>query len=113
MNVSLSFFEFIQIFLEILLIFLLVINKPTKPNILKQIRYEFNHKERISRDILNDVEASKFMCERLCIHPSKEGEIQGFVQKISQQPFGMILLSTIQVITYNITNFILNLLNIK
>jgi hypothetical protein len=53
------------------------------------------------------------MCERLCIHPSKEGEIKGFVQKISQQPFGMILLSTIKVITYNITNFILKFLNIK
>jgi protein tyrosine/serine phosphatase len=56
---------------------------PTKPNILKQIRYEFNHKDRITRDILNGAEESKFMCERLCIHPSKEGEIQGFVQKIS------------------------------
>ena len=44
------------------------------------------------------------MCERLCIHPSKEGEIQGFIQKISQQPFGMILLSTIQVNTYKTTS---------
>jgi hypothetical protein len=103
MNVSLSFFEFIQIFIKILLIFFQVINKPTKPNILNQIRYEFNHKDRISRDILNDAEASKVMCERLCIHPSKEGEIQGFIQKISQQSFGMILLSTIQVNTYKTT----------
>ena len=73
------------------------LKKPTKENILKQIRYEFKHRDRISRDILIDSQAAKSICEHLCIHPSKEGELKGFVQQINQDPYGMLLTSSIQV----------------
>jgi hypothetical protein len=73
------------------------IKKPTKENVLKHIRYEFRARERISRDILIDAQAAKSVCEKLCLHPSKEGTLNGFVQQIFQDPFGMMLMSEIQV----------------
>ena len=54
-------------------------------------------RDKISRDILIDSQASKVLCEKLCLHPVKEGELKGYVQQIYQDPFGLMLISMIQV----------------
>ena len=78
-------------------LFLLESQKTTKVHILKNLRYEFKMRDRISRDILIDSQACKTLCEKLCLHPTKEDELVGYVQQIYQDPFGLMLLSSIQV----------------
>ncbi len=76
--------------------------KPTKKNILKHIRYEFRARNRVSRDLIVDAQAAKVLCEHLCLYPHKDGELRGFIQEIRIDPFGMLLISDIQVFLLNI-----------
>ena len=71
---------------------------PTKSSALYQAKYELKTKDRISRDILIDAEGAKILCEKLCITSIKERAIEGYIQIIYQDPFGLILISEIQVI---------------
>jgi hypothetical protein len=75
--VNLEVFHIIYLILNIQNIS--VTPKPTKQNILKHIRYEFRANECISRDILIDAQAAKVLCEKLCLYPTKEGAIVGFI----------------------------------
>ncbi len=70
--------------------------RPTDTNVLKKIKSDFMNRNRISTDIFSDAEASKILCEKLCLEPSSNGLV-GFVQEINQNPFGLLLLSEIQV----------------
>ena len=62
-------------------------------------------RDKISRDILIDAQASKTLCEKLCLHPVKDGELKGYVQQIYQDPFGIMLISSIQVKNLNQISF--------
>ena len=69
--------------------------RPTS-NVLKKIKSDFMNRNRISKDIQVDVEAAKVLCEHLCLY-SSPGKLSGYVQDISQNPFGFLLMSDIQV----------------
>jgi len=65
--------------------------------VLKTIKSEYKYNARISKDLYNDAEASKILCEKLCLfsHPT---QLNGYVQEIGQNPFGILLMSHIQVL---------------
>ena len=70
--------------------------KPKSSNVLKQIKYEFVHRNRISKDIFVDSNAAKVLSEYLCLELENK-DVNGYVQQINQNPFGMLLFSEIQV----------------
>lgn len=71
---------------------------PSK-SVMTQIKYEFNHRKRLSTDHQNDIQASKKLCETLLhdVNASKSS-LKGLIQLITQDPFGFIMCSNIQVI---------------
>jgi len=64
--------------------------KVTSDNVLKQIKYEEKHINRYSSDIHRDIEAVKLATDELC------GGF-GYVQEISQNPFGYLTICELQV----------------
>jgi len=64
--------------------------KVTSDNVLKQIKYEEKHINRYSSDIHRDIEAVKLATDELC------GRF-GYVQEISQNPFGYLTICELQV----------------
>jgi hypothetical protein len=62
------------------------------------MKHEFDRRHRLSSDIFADADATKILCELLC-EPCNENCIQGFVQRIDRNPFGMLFISDIQVIS--------------
>jgi hypothetical protein len=63
-------------------------------NVLKKIKQEAKNKSLISKDVYVDAEASKILCDSLC---ESGGIIHGFIQKISMNPFELLLISDAQV----------------
>ena len=81
------------------IIFYQVERKATKSNVLRQIKHEYERRNVLSTDILVDAQATKTLCEALS--PSSNSNcLQGFVQLIIQDPFGMLFLSDMQVRYY-------------
>ena len=64
---------------------------------LRQIKYEYKHKDKILSDIFRDTEATKNLCDFLCIKLNDFDSLNGFVQEHSYNPFGFLLMSQIQV----------------
>ena len=54
------------------------------------------NRDRVSKDIQVDAEAAKVLCENLCLY-ADTGKLIGYVQEINQNPFGLLLISDIQV----------------
>lgn len=71
------------------------LEETTKNNILKQIKYETLHKNRISTEIFVDTIATKELTNRLCYGTSKI--ISGYIQFAAIDPYGFLLISDIQV----------------
>ena len=62
-------------------------------NVLKKIKSEYVTKNKISNDIYTDCGAAKILFQCLC----RAKTFLGFVQEIHQNPFGLLLISEIQV----------------
>jgi hypothetical protein len=82
-SIALNFFIFI------------VKAKITKKSLLAVLKSEFKLRNRISRDIVLDSQASKILCDYMCVPTT---HLRGSIQEIKQFPFGLLLLSEIQVI---------------
>lgn len=72
--------------------------KPEKSNNLRVIKSEIAHIDRLSRSLDEDIKICKMMCDNML---NVGYNLQGFVQEISSDPFGFLLLSDIQVNKYN------------
>ncbi len=70
--------------------------KTTKLNTLSKIKYEELHKDRLSTNFIDDVQAAKELCDNLCFKINENG-IDGFIREIQLDPFGFLLISDIQV----------------
>lgn len=66
-------------------------------DVIRKIKSEYILKNRISRDMLIDSEAIKLAFDESFQGENKQ-EICGYVQDISMNPFGMLLISKFQVI---------------
>ena len=55
------------------------------------------HSERLASEITADCRAAKILFDNLAIAPNAKG-LQGYIQSIHQEPFGLALFSHIQVI---------------
>ena len=74
-------------------------NFPEK-KLMTQMKYEFAHRNRLSTDHQKDIQASKKLCENLLNHVNGQtSSLKGLIQLISQNPFGFIMCSNIQVIS--------------
>ena len=72
-------------------------------NRLKQIKFEFNHKDRFSNDHIVDIQATKVFFKEFAIFDKPENE--GYVKDISLDPFGYSLISEIQVFNFILIYF--------
>ena len=63
---------------------------------MKKVKYQYQHKNRLSIDRYIDIDLAKKFFLSLCIPVTKLG-LKGFVQEIYHDPFGFILLSDLQV----------------
>ena len=61
------------------------------------IRSEFINQSKISKDIYVDTEATKHLFDKL----SRHTKYPGFLQEINQNPFGILLISEIQVSVFS------------
>ena len=77
------------------------LRKSTSRFVLTKMKNEFERRHRLSSDIFADAEATKILCE-LLVGPINQNCIQGYVQKIDKNPFGVLFISDIQV---NFKNF--------
>ncbi len=66
---------------------------------LKQIKYEEVHKDRLSTKVVDDLESSKTLCDMLCLKLSENG-LAGFLHDIKINPMGFWLCSELQVSLY-------------
>ena len=73
---------------------------------LRQIKHECLHQNKITSDIFRDTEASKNLCDLLCVQLNINDYLQGFVQEHSYNPFGFILMSQIQVKSVKLLNIL-------
>ena len=64
-------------------------------DVLKQIKYEFKHKNRISTEVFFDANATKIITDSLI--GNDNDKIKGYIQEIGLNPFGFLLISEIQV----------------
>ena len=65
---------------------------------MAQIKYQYQHKDKLSNDIYKDIELTKKFFVSLAIPPSSINGLEGYVQEIVHDPFGFLLISDIQVI---------------
>ena len=110
----LKFILFGLIFNKTLILFIIkgLLEKSTRKGVLATARYEANHRNVISTSIFTDCEATKTLCESLCIVLKENVSIRGMIQKINHDPFGFLLFSQIQVteiLIPNIFNLIYNI----
>ena len=63
---------------------------------MKQIKYEYVHRERVSSFVFGDIRGAKLSMD-MTIRSSKEKGINGYIQDIDYTPFGFQLYSEIQV----------------
>jgi hypothetical protein len=70
--------------------------KPTNLNTLKMIKSQYVNRNRISTNIMIDTEACKVFSDIHCLI-SDVDSLKGYIQEINQNPFGLVLISDIQV----------------
>jgi hypothetical protein len=70
--------------------------KCTDLRVLKKIKSESKEAKRFSNDIYYDCEASKIMSDLLTLDTGSK--LKGYLQETIQNPFGLLLISAIQVI---------------
>jgi hypothetical protein len=73
--------------------------KLTKKESLAMIKSEFLHQNRISNDIFHDAQSAKIIHDNYYKKVFRDG-LLGFIQEISLDPFGFLLISDIQVTYY-------------
>jgi hypothetical protein len=73
------------------------LKRSTSRFVLKKMKNEFERRHRLSSDIFADAEATKIVCE-LLVGPENRNCLPGYVQKIDKNPFGVLLVSHLQVI---------------
>ena len=64
-------------------------------DVLKMVRYETKHRERLSNNVFTDAAASKQVMDRLIVGK----KFNGFVREVGLDPFGFLLIAEIQVFT--------------
>ena len=64
-------------------------------DVLKMVRYETKHRERLSNNVFTDASASKQVMDRLIVGK----KFNGFVREVGLDPFGFLLIAEIQVLT--------------
>lgn len=76
---------------------------PTKPSIIKQMKYELSHQLRLSTELCSDLNAAKILTDKNIFtqNPSIKSGVLGFVHHICLHPFGFILISDLQVRIWN------------
>ena len=74
-----------------------VLIKKKESTVLRKIKSEYVLRDRLSNRIFDDIEAIKTAYD-IIYPPAGVDLIKGIIQKISQNPFGFIFLSKIQVI---------------
>jgi hypothetical protein len=69
---------------------------------MKMVKYEAVHSERLSTLIEADARLAKKAFEHLCLPPIEKNKnsIIGFIQEISLDPYGILMLSDIQVLIF-------------
>ena len=71
-------------------------------SVLHKIKSQFGHRQRLDMDLIVDTNACKTMFD--ASHPpdhlSPHGRIKGFMQNISLDPFGFLMMSNTQVIYF-------------
>ncbi len=72
----------------------IILKRCQNVNVLKKIRQEARRQNLISKDLHIDSEAAKILCDELC---ESSATIKGFIQKISANPFELLMYSDIQV----------------
>jgi hypothetical protein len=96
MNVNIFHLNKIFFVIKILNIIYTLAKRTESSDVLKVIKSQFIRRYKISNDISVDCNATKLSFESIC-HTSDSNAITGYVQEINQNPFGMILVSEIQV----------------
>ena len=71
--------------------------KATEESVLKVIKYEVKHENKISSDILIDVKSAKTIFDKLTQKNDASSPIKGFIQEIKMEKFGFLLYSAKQV----------------
>lgn len=80
------------------MLLILALPKPTNSNLLSVIQYNYIHRNRVvPYPIVVDAEAAKLLCIGFCKSSEKLNELEGYVQDISYNPFGIEMVSEIQV----------------
>ena len=71
---------------------------------MKTVKSDFNKRDRLDMNIFTDCWATKNLCDKWCKLPEKisDKSITGFIQEITQTPFGFLMLSDIQVCVFEI-----------
>ena len=70
---------------------------PRNRNVLKQIKFEHVHKDKISSELFTDTEATKRLFEYDSVNLSGRDSINGFIQEHNSNPFGVLLMCELQV----------------
>ena len=70
-----------------------------RDQILRQIKYNYVHRERISSFLYGDIKGAKQLLDVLCLSPEGESGLHGFIQEIKLTPFGFLIISDIQVLS--------------
>ena len=65
---------------------------------MARIKYQYQHKDKLSNDIYKDIELAKNFFISLAIPPSSMNGLKGYIQEIVHDPFGFLLISDMQVI---------------
>jgi hypothetical protein len=68
--------------------------KPINHSVLKAIKYECRHTDRFSSNHITDVQAAKTVMENTFLNV---GNLKGYIHEICADPFGFILISSLQV----------------
>jgi hypothetical protein len=68
----------------------------TNLDVLNKIKSEWNNRKRLDRDVFVDALKSKFLTDCICLETKTK--IKGYIQNIEMVPFGLLLMSDIQVI---------------
>ena len=76
--------------------YVLVEPKVTDKNVLNVLKFERLHSERLSNEITSDARATKKMLETMSLS-LEDDSFRGYIQEIHQDPFGLTLVSDIQV----------------
>ena len=75
---------------------LLIVEKQIDSHCLRQLKYEYIHRDRMSNDIFQDARVAKSIMTDL-VGDENNKDIKGYIQELSMDPFGFLLISDLQV----------------